>query len=379
MIKGVITLGIYNRKLAPVFVAILAAALILTGCGGGNSNSTTQSKTGQSTASGVVKLNGAGATFPAPLYTKWFNVYQQLTQVQINYQSVGSGAGITQITNNTIDFGASDAIMTAQQQQSAEALHGPILHIPMTSGSVAIIYNIPGISTSQTLKLTPDVLVDIYLKNITKWNDPRITAINPDLSLPDLTISVVYRSDASGTTFIFTNYLSKMSNEWATKVGNATNVAWPGDIGANQSAGVAGQVQQISGSIGYVELGYALQNSIKVASLKNTAGNYITPSVAATTAAADGVSLPADMKIMLTNSPNQDAYPIVGFTWLLVYQNQTDQTKGQALAKMLWWAIHDGQQYTTALDFAPMTSGAVAIAEKEIETINFQGQPFIQP
>lgn len=372
-------MGIYNRKLAPVFVAILAAALILTGCGGGNSNSTTQSKTGQSTASGVVKLNGAGATFPAPLYTKWFNVYQQLTQVQINYQSVGSGAGITQITNNTIDFGASDAIMTAQQQQSAEALHGPILHIPMTSGSVAIIYNIPGISTSQTLKLTPDVLVDIYLKNITKWNDPRITAINPDLSLPDLTISVVYRSDASGTTFIFTNYLSKMSNEWATKVGNATNVAWPGDIGANQSAGVAGQVQQISGSIGYVELGYALQNSIKVASLKNTAGNYITPSVAATTAAADGVSLPADMKIMLTNSPNQDAYPIVGFTWLLVYQNQTDQTKGQALAKMLWWAIHDGQQYTTALDFAPMTSGAVAIAEKEIETINFQGQPFIQP
>ncbi len=234
--------------------------------------------------------------------------------------------------------------MTAEQQAKAESAHGPILHIPMTSGAEAIVYNLPGIGSG--MKLTPDVLADIYLKKIAKWNDPRIVALNPDLKLPDTAIAVVHRSDGSGTTYIFTNYLSKVSEEWKTKVGNATSVNWPGDIGGQGNAGVAGQVQQIPGSIGYVELAYALQNNITYATLKNAAGNYITPSLASTTKAAEGVTLPDDMKVMLTNSANPDAYPIVGFTWMLVYVNQTDKAKGEALVKMLWWAIHDGQQYT---------------------------------
>jgi phosphate transport system substrate-binding protein len=358
-----------------IFASILVTAFILTGCGGGSANSQT---TGTGIAS-AIRLNGAGATFPAPLYTKWFDVYNQLTGVQVNYQSVGSGAGITDITNNTVDFGASDGIMTQQQQDAAQSQHGPVMHIPMALGSVAIIYNIPGISGSQQLKITPEVLADIYLKNIKNWNDPAITAINPGLTLPDLPIAVVYRADSSGTTFIFTNYLSKVSSTWATQVGNAMTVQWPGDVGGNQSAGLAGTVQKTPGAIGYIELSYALQNNITMAAVENSSGNFITPSVDNTSKAAEGVTLPDDMKIMLTNSSNPDAYPIVGFTWMLVYQNQTDQFKGEALAKMLWWAIHDGQQYNAALDYAPLSSNAVAIAEKEIESMNFQGQAFIQP
>jgi phosphate transport system substrate-binding protein len=307
------------------------------------------------------------------LYTKWFDEYYKLTEVKINYQPVGSGSGITQITQGTVDFGASDGIMTAEQQAKAEAAYSPILHIPMTSGAVAIIYNLAGASTGQ-LKLTDDVLADIYLKKIAKWNDPRITALNTDLKLPDTAIGVVHRSDGSGTTYIFTNYLSKISADWSTKVGNATSVNWPGDIGGQGNAGVAGQVQQIPGAIGYVELAYALQNNIPYATLKNATGNYIAPSLASTTKAAEGVTLPDDMKVMLTNSANPDAYPIVGFTWMLVYVNQTDKAKGETLAKMLWWAIHDGQKYTEALSYAKLASVAITKAENEILSIKYQGQ-----
>ncbi len=207
-------------------------------------------------------LTGAGATFPQPLYTKWFDVYNQLFGVQVNYQGVGSGAGITQITNVTVDFGASDGIMTADQQAAAEAAHGPILHIPMTDGAVAVIYNLPGVTTQ--LNLTGEVLANIYLKNIKNWNDPAITALNPGVNLPNTAIAVVHRSDGSGTTYIFTNYLMKVSQEWSTKVGNATSVNWPGDIGGEKNAGVAAQVQQIQGAIGYVELAYALTNNLSL-------------------------------------------------------------------------------------------------------------------
>jgi phosphate transport system substrate-binding protein len=324
-----------------------------------------------------INLNGAGATFPAPLYTKWFDEYNKLTGVKINYQPIGSGGGISQITEGTVDFGASDGIMTAEQQAKAEAAHGPILHVPMTSGSVAIIYNLTGIGTGQ-LKLTGDVLANIYLKKITKWNDPAIVGINAGLNLPDTSIGVVHRSDGSGTTFIFTNYLSKVSAEWKNQVGNATSVNWPGDIGGQGSAGVAGQVKQISGSIGYVELAYALQNNITYTTLKNAAGNYIAPSLSSTTKAAEGIALPDDMKVLITNSPNPDAYPIAGFTWILAYVNQTDKDKGTALVNMLWWAIHDGQQYTTPLDYAPLTSTAVTKAENEILSIKYQGQPLLK-
>jgi phosphate transport system substrate-binding protein len=361
----------------------LAMALLLTagafGCSNTSATATTANPppaTSPSTVTQAESLNGAGATFPNPLYTKWFSEYQKLTGVEINYQAIGSGGGISQITEGTVDFGASDGIMTADQQSKAEAAHGPILHIPMTSGAVAIVFNLEGIGKEQ-LKLTPDVLADIYLKKITRWNDARITAINPGLSLPGEDIAVVHRSDGSGTTFIFTNYLSKISEDWKAQVGNATSVEWPGDIGGQGNAGVAGQVQQIAGSIGYVELAYALQNNIPYALLQNASGNYIAPTLEATTKAAEGITLPDDMKVMITNSTNPDAYPICGFTWILAYVNQTDQAKGLALVNVLWWNIHDGQQYATGLDYAPLSAGAVTKAENEIRSIKYQGQPLL--
>jgi phosphate transport system substrate-binding protein len=268
--------------------------------------------------------------------------------------------------------------MTADQISTAEAVHGPILHIPMTIGPVAIIFNIAGVNSGQ-LKLNSSVLADIYLKNITKWNDSKITALNPGLNLPDAAIAVVHRSDGSGTTYIFTNYLSKISSEWNTEVGNATSVNWPGDIGGQGNAGVAGQVQQTPNAIGYVELAYALQNNIPYAQLQNASGNYITPSLASASKAADGVVLPDDMKVMITNSLNSDAYPIVGFTWILVYVNQTDKAKGETLVKMLWWAIHDGQQYNAALSYPSLPAAAVTKAENEIKSIKYQGQPLLTP
>jgi phosphate transport system substrate-binding protein len=325
----------------------------------------------------TVSLTGAGATFPAPLYTKWFDEYNKLTGVKVNYQAIGSGAGISQITEGTVDFGASDGIMTAEQLTKAESKSGPILHIPMTDGAVAVIVNLSGITSGQ-LKLTGDLLANIYLKKIAKWNDPAIAAINPNLKLPDTAIAVVHRSDGSGTTFIFTNYLSAISLDWKAQVGNATSVKWPGDIGGQGNAGVAGQVQQLPGAIGYVELAYAIQNKIPWAALKNSAGKFIEPSLMATTKAAEGVTLRDDMKVMLTNSSNADAYPIVGFTWLLAYVNQTDKAKGEALAKMLWWAIHDGQKYTEALSYGSLAAPAVAKAENQILSIKYQGQPLIK-
>jgi len=352
-----------------ITAAVLLVVVVFTAC-------TTQIPTTTPPPQSLT-LNGAGATFPAPLYTKWFDEYNKLTGVKINYQPIGSGGGISQITEGTVDFGASDGIMTADQQAKAEAAHGPILHIPMTSGAVAVVYNLTGISTGQ-LKLTGDVLANIYLKKITKWNDPAIAALNTGLTLPNTDIAVVHRSDGSGTTFIFTNYLSKVSAEWKDKVGNATSVNWPGDIGGQGNAGVAGQVKQIPGATGYVELAYALQNNIPFATLENASGNYIAPSLASTTKAAEGITLPDDMKVLLTNSTNPDAYPIVGFTWILAYVNQTDKDKGTALVNTLWWAIHTGQQYTTPLDYAPLPADAVTRAENEILSIKYQGQPLLQ-
>ncbi len=360
--------------------AVLAATIIaMTGCSQPAATPTTTPATtvpATTTPQQNVTLNGAGATFPQPLYTRWFDEYYKLTGVKVNYQGIGSGGGISQITAGTVDFGASDGIMTADQQSAAEAKGGPILHIPMTSGSEAIIYNLAGIASGQ-LRLTGEVLANIYLKNIKKWNDPQITALNPGLNLPDADIAVVHRSDGSGTTYIFTNYLSKVSDEWKTKVGNATSVNWPGDIGGQGNAGVAGQVQQVPNSIGYVELAYAVQNKLPWALLKNAAGKYLEPSLAGTTSAAQGIALPDDMKVMITNSTNPDAYPIAGFTWVLAFVNQPDKVKGQALVNMLWWAIHDGQQFAPALQYGPLSSDAVKKAENEIRSIKFQGQPLL--
>ena len=323
----------------------------------------------------IVALNGAGGTFPAPLYTKMFAAYATLTGVQVNYQAVGSGAGITAITNNTVDFGASDAIMSSAQVAAAQASGNTLLTIPTTIGAVAIAYDLPELGTYQ-LKLTGTVLANIYLKNVKYWDDPSITALNPGAYLPHIPIAVVHRSDSSGTTYIFTNYLSAISSQWASQVGNATSVSWPGDIGGSGSAGVAADIQQINGSIGYIELAYAVQNNIPYALMQNSSGNYIAPSLASASAAADGVTIPANTLIMITNSSNPSAYPITGFTWILVYQNQTNQAKGQELVNLLWWMLNSGQQYCNPLTYPTLPASAVTVAEAEINSISYNGQKF---
>ena len=322
----------------------------------------------------AVSLDGAGATFPNPLYSLWFSKYFTLTGVKVNYQSVGSGAGITAITNGTVNFGASDGLLTQAQLDAAQAAYGTLATIPMTAGAEAIIYNISGIATEQ-LKLTGEVLANIYLGIITKWNDTAIAALNPGLTLPNAAIAVVHRSDGSGTTNIFTNYLDKISTQWHSQVGTANSVNWPTGIGASGNAGVAGSVQQTPNSIGYVELAYAIENKLAYAQLKNASGAYILPSVASATAAANGVTLPDNMRVMVTNSSDPAAYPIVGFTWILVYTNQTDKAKGTALVNMLWWAIHDGQKDCAGLNYAQLSSAAVAKAEVLVKSIKYQGQP----
>jgi phosphate transport system substrate-binding protein len=378
--------------IAGVLAAILAAFL-LAACGGGESKGaestvatpppggqpspTVQGTTLCPPSGSATSLTGAGATFPFPLYSKWIDEFGKLCDVQINYQSIGSGGGIKQITAKTVDFGASDGIMYDEQTAAAEAAGGPILHVPMTSGAVAVVFNLPGVQQGQ-LKLTPDVLADIYLKKITKWNDPLIVADNTGVSLPSTDIAVVHRSDGSGTTFIFTNYLSRVSQEWSDTVGFATSVEWPGDIGGEGNEGVANQVRQIPGAIGYVELAYTVQNNLPWAAVRNKSGKFMEPSLDSATAAATGVPLPDDMKVLLTDSSNPDAYPIVGFTWVLAYVNQSDKAKGQALVYYLWWAIHDGQQFTKDLLYAPLSPEAVAKAEAEITSISYQGQPLLQ-
>ena len=322
----------------------------------------------------AVSLDGAGATFPNPLYSQWFSEYFALTGTKVNYQSVGSGAGITAITNGTVNFGASDGILTQAQLDAAQAAYGTLVTIPMTAGAEAIIYNVTGIATGQ-LKLTGDVLANIYLGTITKWNDSAIAALNPTLMLPNTAIAVVHRSDSSGTTNIFTNYLDKINPTWHSQVGTANSVNWPTGIGGSGNAGVAGSVQQTPNSIGYVELAYAIQNTLPYAQLKNAAGNYTPPSVASATAAANGVTLPDDMRVMITNSADPAAYPIVGFTWILVYTNQTDKAKGTALVNMLWWAIHTGQADCAGLNYAQLSSAAVAKAEVLVKSIKYQGTP----
>jgi len=359
-------------KVKPVILLVLlVTALMLTGC-------SASVITTYTTAFKTSDIVGAGATFPYPLYAKWFNAYYEATGVKVNYQAVGSGAGINQITNGTVDFGASDAIMTNIQQSQAEAAYGPLLHIPTTLGAVTVIYNLPGIKSLQ-LKLNGEVLANICLKKINKWNDPSIIALNPGLTLPDQPIAVVHRADSSGTTYIFTNYLTKVSSDWQTRIGFGTSVSWPGDIGADQSAGVTGQVLKQPYSIGYVELAYAIENKVSYAVVQNEAGNFITPSIESTNKAAEGIILPDDMRVMITNSPNPEAYPIAGFTWVLVNVNQRDKAKGEAVVKVLWWAVHDGQQYNEPLLYGKLSPEVVKKVENELLSINYKGQPLFTP
>lgn len=320
---------------------------------------------------GVKELTGAGSTFAFPLFSKMFDEYNKLCGVRVNYQSIGSGGGIRQVQELTVDFGATDGIMT--EQQKAQAKGGAILHVPIMAGAEAVVYNLPGIA-SGTMKLTPDVIADIYLKKIKKWDDQRIASLNPGLNLPNLDIAVVHRSDGSGTTFIWTNYLSKVSKEWADKVGFSTSVNWPGDIGGAGNEGVANQVKQIPGGIGYVELAYAMQNKIPWAQVRNKAGIYLEPSLEATAAAADVADLPDNMEVLVTDSANPKAYPICGFTWVLLYVNPKDPARGEAVTRLAWWMIHDGQKYTKPLLYAALEGAAVKKSEALLRKISIDGK-----
>jgi len=316
-----------------------------------------------------MELIGAGATFPYPLYSKLFDVYNKENGVKVNYQAIGSGGGIRQLINKTVDFGGSDAIMSEKELSEASA---PVLHIPTCAGAVVVTYNLSG---SPQLKFTPDIITDIFLGKINKWNDRRLSEINPGVSLPDMNVTVVHRSDGSGTTFIFSDYLSKVSREWKEKVGTGTSLNWPVGLGGKGNPGVAGLVQQTPGSIGYVELIYALQNKMPYGVVKNKKGNFVTATLDSTSKAAD-TNLPDDMKVTLTDTDSPEGYPISGFTWVLVYKDQNygdrPEEKAKEVVKLLWWMTHEGQKYVEPLAYAPLSKKAVEKAEKLIKSISYK-------
>jgi phosphate transport system substrate-binding protein len=311
-------------------------------------------------------INGAGATFPYPIYSKWFDEYAKVDpSVRFNYQSIGSGGGQKQITAQTVDFGASDGPMSDENLAKAS---GKILHIPTVAGADVITYNLPG---NPKLKLNSDVIVNLFLGNITKWNDPKIAALNPGVDLPDLPVIVVHRSDGSGTTFIFTDYLSSISPVWEDTVGKGTSVKWPVGIGGKGNEGVAGQVKQLSGAVGYVELIYAKQNKMPYADVKNAAGNFITPSLDSVTAALATAKIPDDFRFSMVNAPGDKAYPISGATWLLVYERQKDAAKGKKLVEFLNWALTKGEGMASSLDYASLPESVQQRVLERIKTIKY--------
>jgi phosphate transport system substrate-binding protein len=315
-------------------------------------------------------INGAGATFPFPLYSKWFSEYNKLhPDLRFNYQSIGSGGGVKQITEKTVDFGASDSPMT-----DAEVAKAPgIMHIPTVLGAVVIVYN----GAPAGLKLTPDVLADVFLGKITRWNDPKLQSVAGQPKLPDAAITVVHRSDGSGTTGVFTDYLAKISPTWKTQVGAAKAVKWPVGLGGKGNEGVTGSVKSTPGSIGYVELAYANQNKLTMASIKNLDGAFVTASIETTSEAAAGVEMPADFRVSITNARGKNAYPISAFTYVLIYKEQPDAAKGKAIGQFLWWAVHDGQKLAAPLDYAPLPKPVVAKVEQALRTITAGGKSVI--
>ncbi|HYJ65898.1 MAG TPA: phosphate ABC transporter substrate-binding protein PstS [Parafilimonas sp.] len=359
--------------------SLMFAMFAFTACNNGGSSNPTDSTQANSAQSGNSDNNtilGAGSTFIYPFFSKAFSVYNQQTGIKVNYQSIGSGGGILQLTNKTVDFGDSDAPLNGEQDSTIGV---PVLHIPMCSGAVAISYNLPGVK--DTLNLTPAILANMFLGKITKWNDPSIAAANKGVKLPNTHVVIAHRSDGSGTTNIFTTYLSKVSNDWSTKVGKGSSINWPTGLGAKGSEGVAGIIKQTPGAIGYVELAYALQNNMAFARVQNKTGNFITPNINSTSAAGN-VQLPADSKISLTNTDAPDGYPISGFTWAIIYKeqnyNKRSQDRAEKVVKLLWWNIHDGQQYCAALNYAPLSPAAVTVAENILKSATYDGKPIMQ-
>ena len=344
---------------------LIGLALALSGCKGG----------GPSTPAQEVTLTGAGATFQFPLMSKWGAEYGGANPgVRLNYQSIGSGGGIRQVIARTVHFGSTDGPMTDVQLAEAGA---PVLHVPVTLGAVAVAVNLPEVRDA--LKLTGTVLADLFLGRITRWNDPAIAASNPGLALPDRPVAIVHRSDGSGTTYIFADFLSRVSPDWKDLVGVATSVNWPAGLGAKGNEGVTGQVRQTPGAIGYVELTYALQNDLPTAAIRNRAGEFVVPSVAAVTAAAAGSvgNLPPDLRVSIVDAPGPGAYPISGFSWVLVHREQQDCGVGGALVKFLWWAVHDGQRFAPPLHYAPLPAEVVKLDEGKLQSITCGGKPLL--
>ena len=379
-------------------VASVVATLVLSACGGGAQPSpaaapktdaapAAKAASGQTPAASPVaspaaaisgpfegeakSLTGAGATFPQPLYTRWFGDYERLTGVQVNYQGIGSGGGIRGITDRAVDFGTTDAPMTDEQLRAAR---GEVLHIPTALGAVVATYNIPNLS--EPLKFTPEALAGIYLGDIAKWNDPKLVADNPALGQVNRDIIVVHRSDGSGTTFIWTDYLSAVNPTWQQRVGSGTSVNWPTGLGGRGNPGVAGEVEQNQYSIGYVELIYALQNNLGVGQVRNQAGQFVTPTLESVTAAAAGVAdtIPPDLRASIVDAAGENAYPISGLTWVLAYQNQTERPKAIAMTRLFWWMTHDGRRLNSELGYAPIPQGIVRRAEEKIQAITVDGQ-----
>ena len=350
------------RTLAVFLMGLIV--LLGLGCSGGGAGPG---------AGGAVNLQGAGATFPNPLYQKWISEYGKLhPNVRLDYQSIGSGGGIKQIQAQTVDFGASDAPMSDDDLKAAP---GAILHIPTVLGAVVVTYNVPSIT--QPLNLSGEVVADIFLGKIKTWNDPRLKQDNPNADLPAGDITVVYRADASGTSFVFTDYLAKLSPEWKEKVGADKSPKWPVGQGGKGNEGVTGQIKQQPNTIGYVELAYAAQNKLPAALIKNAAGKFVAPSIDAVTAAAASASgqTPDDLRVSITNAGGDSAYPISSYTYILAYKEQKSAEKGKALVDYLWWGIHDGEQYAKDLLYAPLPAEIVKRAEAKINSITFGGQP----
>lgn len=351
----------YARALAALAIVTIAA------CGGGETKSSDSAASPAMSSS--VDLNGAGATFPYPIYSKWFSDYATSKGIKINYQSIGSGGGIKQLSEGTVDFGASDSPMT--DEESAAAKGGKVLHFPTVLGADVVTYNLPEVTTP--LRLTGELVADIFLGKVTKWNDPRIAAENAGIALPAKDILVVHRSDGSGTTYIFTDYLSTVSKAWAAGPGKGKSVQWPVGLGGKGNEGVAGSVKQTPGTIGYVELAYAKQNRLPVAHIRNAAGTYVEPTIESITAAAEGATAKlgpdSDYRISIVNAAGANAYPISSFTWLLVYEQQADATKGQKLVDFMKWMYADGQQSAASLDYAPLPATLASQLATRLGTI----------
>jgi phosphate transport system substrate-binding protein len=353
-------------------IAVLVS-LLISACGGSSTGSSTPGAGNTPTARcpSVSGLTGAGSTFDNPLFSQMFapdNYPRTRCGVNVNYQSIGSGSGINQLLAHTVDFGATDSPMTTTQL--AQSTGGLIIHVPVTLGAEAISYNLASIPSATHLKFTGTVIANIYLGHITTWDDPAIAALNPGVHLPHETISVVHRSDGSGTTSIFTHYLSAINSEWSTKIGAGTTVNWPVGVGGKGNAGVAAAVKSTAGAIGYLELAYVLSNNIAYGLVQNAAGTYVAPSLDGAKAdAANVTTIPADLRFFIVNAPGTDSYPISGFSWVIVYQHQTNVAKGEAIANLLWWMTHEGQQYATPLSYVPLPAIIVSKDEAQIKSM----------